>query len=313
MGIIKQNLYVVFIFCLMITGCAGPEAMVPPEEGEATPVSGTAMPTPTPAAGFWSGENNVYRLGPGDILKITVYGEPDISGLFRVSHEGTISWSWVGDIKVSGLTETEILDRLKEILTRDYIRQPRVDLTVAEYHSQVVYFFGNVSNPGIRRLGENRSLLTNFLQAGGPKLWGDGVIGILRSDAVTKKQEQITVNLQSLLRGGDDLFLQDEDIITVSVPETAGTFTSENRVYVVGAVTAPGSFHWNENMTALDALMDAGGLADYASGNRARLVRGKGEQQKEIEIEYDDILDGERDKNINLLPGDLIIVPESWI
>jgi polysaccharide export outer membrane protein len=305
-----------YIFCLVsliIAGCSGSLPVVHQNGVEPDSEEESSSPTPTPASVFWTGGENIYRIGPGDVLKIAVYGEPDISGTFQVTRDGMVSWSWVGDVDVSGLSEVEITARLKEILTKNYIRQPRVDVTVKEYHSQVVYFFGNIREPGISRLGENRSLLTNLLQAGGPKVWGEGMIGILRTDRGTGEQKQIIVGLQSLLRGEKDILLKNEDIITVSAPDAGEAFISENRVYVVGAVNGPGSFSWQDNMTALDALMKAGGLAEYASGNNARLVRGKGDQKKEYRIEFDEILDGDRDKNINLLPGDLIILPESWL
>lgn len=297
---------------LAAAGCAGPALEPPPEVAPVETEGITATPVPEPTPPPWFGGENVYRVGVGDVLKITVYGEPDLSGLFRISPEGTISWSWVGDVRVAGRTETEIVEGLKAILTRDYIRRPRLDLTIAEYQSQVVYFFGNVRNPGIRRLGDNRSLLANFLQTGGPKAWGESMIGILRSQPGSETQDQISISLQALLSGEKDILLQDQDIVTVSAPEGVAAFTGEDRVYVLGAVNAPGSFRWDEGMTALDALLQAGGLAEYASGNRTRLVRGQGEEKTETRVLLKDVLDGAREKNVNLLPGDLLIVPESW-
>ncbi len=305
----RLTLFLVVVL-LAAAGCSGPESLPPDQPGTPAEDSSSASPSPTPRS--WFGGENVYRVGPGDVLKVTVYGEEDLSGLFRISPEGTISWSWVGEVRVAGQTETEILEELREILTRDYIRQPRVDLAVAEYQSQVVYFFGNLRHPGIRRLGENRSLLANFLQTGGPKVWGDSVIGILRTDPGAGTQDQITISLHSLMAGEQDILLQDQDIITVSAPEAAEAFTGEDRVYVLGAVNAPGSFRWEEQMTALDALLEAGGLSEYASGNRGRLVRGQGEEKREIRVRLQDILEGDRSINPGLLPGDLLIVPESW-
>ncbi len=297
---------------LLLSGCAAPKVETPRETPDPVPAAASPAPEVASTPQTWFGGENVYRVGVGDVLKITVYGEPDLSGNFRISPEGTISWSWVGDVRVAGRTETEILEGLKGILTRDYIRRPRVDLTVAEYQSQVVYFFGNVRNPGIRRLGDNRSLLANFLQTGGPRIWGESMIGILRTDPDSKTQDQISISLQSLLSGERDILLQDQDIITVSVSETASSFAGDNRVYVLGAVMTPGAFSWVEGMTALDALLAAGGLSEYASGNKVRLVRGQGDEKTETRVFLKDVLEGERNKNISLLPGDLLIVPESW-
>jgi len=306
--------YSLAVICLIMAGCSD-SLPVARRVNTGFEASGeeSFSPVPTPATVFWQGGENIYRIGPGDILKITVYGEDDISGFFRVSGDGIISWSWVGDVEVSGLSDTEITSKLKEILTRDFIRMPRVEVSVHEYHSQVVYFFGNIRAPGITRLGEKRSLLNYLLQAGGPKVWGDGLITILRTDSRTKEQQRMQVRIQSLLRGEEDILLENGDIITVSAPEAGEAFISENRVYIVGAVNAPGSFIYQDNMTALDALMQAGGLAEYASGNSARLIRGRGELKKEYRVELEEILDGDGDKNVVLIPGDLIVVPESWL
>jgi len=257
----------------------------------------------------------VYRVGPGDVLSITVIDEPDISGNFRISAQGNISWTWVGNVDVSGLTNEEIKQRLQNLLSKDYIWNPRVEVDIKDYRSQVVYFFGNVAIAGPARLGENRSLLQNLLQAGGPKVWGDSVITILRAQPSGKKSEKTIVSLQALLSGDtpEDILLQNGDIVTVATEEGGTGVLIENRVYIVGAVKNPGSFPWRENLTALDILMAADGLDEHASGNRARLVREAGGKEEEIRIRFDDILDGERDQNITLQPGDLIIVPESWI
>lgn len=312
-----MKIFLIYSFTICALIMAGCSSSLPVAQrvdvGEADTGESPIVTSPTPAALPWRGGENIYHIGPGDILKVTVYGEDDISGLFRVSLEGIISWSWVGDVEVSGLSESEITEKLKGILTREFIRRPRVEVSVQEYHSQVVYFFGNIRAPGISRLGEKRSLLNNLLHAGGPKVWGDGMISILRTDSRTGEQKQLQVRLQSLLKGEEDILLNNGDIITVSAPEAGEAFISENRVYIVGAVNGPGSFIWSDNMTVLDVLMKSGGLAEYASGNSARLVRGKGEEKKEYRIEFDEILDGDREKNVIVIPGDLIIVPESWL
>lgn len=301
-----RNLLIGFLLLApLAAGCASPPP--PPSQSSAGP---SASPETGAAPITGSGAEDIYRIGSGDILKIEVYDEPDISGNFRVAPEGTISWSWVGKVKVGGESIVQINQRLEGILKENYIRRPRIEARVAEYHSQVVYFFGNVANPGVARLGENKSLLQNLLLTGGPRIWGDSRITILKNREGESRKFQ--VSLQALLRGERDILLGNRDIVTVAAVETGGSLISENHVYVIGAVSSPISIPWRENMTALDALMEAHGLAENASGNRARLVRGQGEDKKEYRLKLDDILDGDKDKNILLLPGDQIIVPESF-
>jgi len=298
-----------------LAGIAGCRTLPPPPPPlfSSPPPTPAATPTPSPPLpGREAGGEDLYRLGAGDVLKIAVYGEPDLTGVFRVARAGTIAWSWVGDVEVRGLTVEEIADHLRELLARQYIRLPRVEVDVEKYGSRMVYFLGNVSLPGASRLGENRTLLQNLLQAGGPKVWGESIVSILRTSG-EGKQERLTVSLQGLLDGAaaENILLENGDIVTISDPNSPGTLLGQDRIYVVGAVNAPGTFSWRENLTALDALMAAGGLNQYASGNRARLVRGTGEKKEEIPVRFNDILEGQKDKNLVLAPGDLIIVPES--
>ena len=307
----KVGLYFLYgLFIMVISGCAG-SPRVSPSPPTTSPEVQTPLPTPLPIAVLRAGDD-IYRIGPGDVLSIKVYGEPELSGEFSVSIKGSISWSWIGEVSVSGMSLEEIPEKLSAILKRDYIREPLIKVDIGEYHSQVVYFFGNVFQPGVARLGENKSLLQNFLQAGGPKSWGDSRITVLRTNPDDAADRKVEVGLQALLRGEVDVTLGDRDIITVTAPDAGVGFFGEDRVYVVGAVVNPRALIWREKMTALDALMGTGGLTEDASGNGARLIRGSGAEKQEYELRLDDIMDGERGTNLILLPGDQIIVPESF-
>ncbi len=115
----------------------------------------------------------------------------------------------------------------------------------------------------------------------------------------------------------EDLKLQlsqyiQEPIVSVIVNKFAGTFSQQVRI--VGATEKPASIPFRANMTLLDAMIAVGGLSEFASGNRARLVRfdkttGK---QKEYSVRIADLLrKGDTRANVLLSPGDVIIIPES--
>tara|TARA_R110002096_G_scaffold176109_6_gene352170 strand:+ start:734 stop:1261 length:528 start_codon:yes stop_codon:yes gene_type:complete len=103
-----------------------------------------------------------------------------------------------------------------------------------------------------------------------------------------------------------------EPLVSVIVNNFSGTFSQQIRV--VGATEKPASIPYRANMTLLDAMISVGGLSEFASGNRARLIRhdrGTG-QQKEFALRIDDLLKkGEAKANVMLRPGDVIIIPES--
>lgn len=106
-------------------------------------------------------------------------------------------------------------------------------------------------------------------------------------------------------------YIQDP-IVSVIVNKFAGTFSQQVRV--VGATEKPASIPFRANMTLLDAMIAVGGLSEYAAGNRARLIRFDRDtgKQKEFALRIADLLKkGTSKANVQLMPGDVIIIPES--
>jgi len=106
-------------------------------------------------------------------------------------------------------------------------------------------------------------------------------------------------------------YIQDP-LVSVIVTRFAGTFSEQIRI--VGATGKPASLPYRANMTILDAMIAVGGLSEYASGNRAKLIRydkATGHQQ-EFALRLGDLLKkGDSKANVMLMPGDVIIIPES--
>ncbi|MFC3099593.1 XrtA/PEP-CTERM system exopolysaccharide export protein [Altererythrobacter lauratis] len=103
-----------------------------------------------------------------------------------------------------------------------------------------------------------------------------------------------------------------DPLVTVIVNKFAGTFSQQVRI--VGATEQPASLPYRANMTLLDAMIAVGGLSEFAAGNRARLIRfdrTTGRQQ-EYGLRLNDLLRrGQSEANVMLMPGDVIIIPES--
>ncbi len=103
-----------------------------------------------------------------------------------------------------------------------------------------------------------------------------------------------------------------EPLVTVIVNQFAGTFSQQIRV--VGATEKPASLPYRANMTLLDAMIAVGGLSEFASGNRAKLIRFDRSvgRQREFALRLGDLLKrGDSRANVMLAPGDVIIIPES--
>lgn len=100
--------------------------------------------------------------------------------------------------------------------------------------------------------------------------------------------------------------------VTVMVTDFTGPF--DQQVRIVGEATEPQALPYRDRMTVLDAMIAVGGLTEYAAGNRAVLVREVAEEgRKQYRVRIDDLLErGDISANVDLMPGDIIIVPQSW-
>lgn len=102
-----------------------------------------------------------------------------------------------------------------------------------------------------------------------------------------------------------------DPIVTVMVSNFVGPYSQQVRI--VGEATTPKALPYLAHMTVLDAMIAAGGLTPYASGNRAKLVRRINGKETETTLHLSDLLkDGDLSANTELQPGDIIIIPQSF-
>lgn len=155
----------------------------PLPDGEIPPPAAPAAADPTPAPADIAGGEALslappqapraarsayldgYRFGPGDQLKITVFGEPDLSGAYAVNAQGAISFPLIGDVAATSLTADELVALLMERLREGYLRQPRISLEVTNYRP--FYILGEVSSPGTYPYVANLTVLNAVATAGG--------------------------------------------------------------------------------------------------------------------------------------------------
>ncbi len=99
--------------------------------------------------------------------------------------------------------------------------------------------------------------------------------------------------------------------VTVSVNNFRGPLSEQVRV--IGEATNPSAISYTEKMTLLDLMIQVGGLTEFASGNNAKLVRIVDGQQKTFSLRIEDLIsNGVIEENVDMLPGDIIIIPEAW-
>ncbi|WP_088330340.1 XrtA/PEP-CTERM system exopolysaccharide export protein [Lacimicrobium sp. SS2-24] len=102
-----------------------------------------------------------------------------------------------------------------------------------------------------------------------------------------------------------------DPIVTVSVTGFSGPFSEQVRV--IGEATNPRAVNYQENMTLLDLMIAVGGLTEFAAGDKAKLIRVVDGTQREYAVRVDALVrDGEISNNVDILPGDILIIPETW-
>jgi polysaccharide export outer membrane protein len=135
-----------------LVGCASNGANLPALESAQATSSG-------------SGSSGAYALGPGDKLKMTVFGAEDLSGDFTVGDSGVINLPLIGSVKAAGLSPDQFARAVETKLKDGYMRDPKVAIQVSTYRP--IYIFGEVTRPGEYPYASGMSLLNAIALGGG--------------------------------------------------------------------------------------------------------------------------------------------------
>lgn len=246
-----------------------------------------------------------YKIGPMDLLGITVIGFQDLNRLYRVSEEGKISLPYLGEITVDSLTRPELEKKLTEVLRERYLENPQVTVTIVEHQSRRVFLLGAVKTPGSYELMGRLTILQLISQAGGltPEA-GNEIIVIRQQPDGQKTSEKVSVD-DLLLKGnaGLDFPLQADDVVSIPVDEIV-------QVYVTGQVKAPGGFSVRRSKvpTLLRVIAQAGGFTPEASKGNVTIKRIEAAgKETEIKVDVNDIIKGKK-KDVQLRENDVVIV-----
>jgi polysaccharide export outer membrane protein len=122
-----------------------------------------------------------YLIGPGDVLKITIYDHQDMTTVARVDNDGYILFPLAGRVRVGGLTTSSASQTIAEKLDTDYIVNPQVAVFVEEFRSKVVYVTGQVNRPSAFNVEPDTTVIQAITMAGGfTALAAQGKIKIIR-------------------------------------------------------------------------------------------------------------------------------------
>ncbi|QOJ22929.1 MAG: polysaccharide export protein EpsE [Gammaproteobacteria bacterium] len=242
-----------------------------------------------------AGEARESALGPGDTLRIFVYGHPDMTTETKVSETGKITFPLLGEIAVNGLTPSEAERKIANLLeTRDILRKPQVIVVAAALQSQMVSVLGNVRNQGRYPIEGKRSLTEIIAMAGGIIPEGGELVTLIRSDG--NKFVKEVIDVLEMVRTGDlsrDIDIRSDDLIYIE---------RAHRFYIYGEVQRAGVYRLERNMTVMQALSVGGGLTLRGTERGLRIQRRDTEGNlKEISAKSSDLVQ----------PDDVIYIKES--
>lgn len=249
-----------------------------------------------------------YRIGPKDLLEISVFGADELSRTVRVSEDGKVTLPLLGEVLVDGLTKSEVEKKLGQLLGEKYVQNPQVTVFIREYQSKRVSVLGAVEKPGPYQLLGRQTLMQIISEAGGLTRDAGNEIVIIRQ-LPDGSSTSLRISIDDLFLKGDaklNVPMEAGDIVTVPVDKPVV-------LYVFGQVKNPGALQVKKSNipTLLQAIAQAGGFTDRASKGGV-IIKRKDEtgKEKEIKVNVRSILKN-KVKDVQLLENDTIYVPES--
>jgi polysaccharide export outer membrane protein len=249
-----------------------------------------------------------HRIGPNDLLSVSVYDSPELTRTVRVSADGLLRLPMLKQrIAAGNMLPADLEAAIAEALEREEILvAPVVTVAVAEYHSRPISVAGAVKAPlTFQAIGPMR-LLDAVARAGG-----------LTEDA---GPEILITRARSERAGATTEHIQVKALLNAASPElnvslTGGeeiTIPATGRVFVVGNVKKPGAFALREagEGTVLQMLALAEGVAPFAAKQAWLYRRGPDGQRREVAVELRQIMERKHD-DVRVLPDDILYVPEN--
>lgn len=237
-----------------------------------------------------------YQLGAGDVVKITIFQNPDLTTETRIGETGSITFPLIGDVKVGGQT-TAAAEKLIAQRLRDggFVQQAQVNLIVLQFKGVQVSVLGQVNKPGRYPVEGAVHKVTDMLAlAGGVTTLGSDTITLVTSRS--GREERIEIDLPGMFNAGDlrkDITVSNGDLIFVP---RAPVF------YIYGEAQRPGQVRLERDMTVMQGLAAGGGPTARGTERGIRLHRR--DKSGKLEILKPKVTD-------LLLPDDVIYVQES--
>jgi polysaccharide biosynthesis/export protein len=211
---VKPRLSVLLLALTALAGVPGAFGQLKPEDSRvpARPADLTSPNKPSTEAVGAAVDPNKYIIGPEDILRVLVWREPDLTGIYAVRPDGKITMPLIGELQAAGLTPEQLKKSLIEALLK-YINNPDVTVMVQDVRSKKYYIDGEVNRPGLFPLVTPTTVLEALSSAGGFKEFANQKkIRILRHGAILKFNYKEVTNGKHMEQ---NIYLENGDHIIV--------------------------------------------------------------------------------------------------
>jgi polysaccharide export outer membrane protein len=251
--------------------------------------------------GFGSGAAG--PIGAGDLVEMSVFDTPELSGKLRVSNTGDVILPLVGTLHLQGLTagEAQTLIRQK-FIAGGFLKDPQVTVFISEYATQNVSIVGEVHKPGIYpAFGTHRLLDYLSLAEGLTPLAGTAIVITHSGHPEQPQRVKMTAGAAPQPENNPEILPGD----TIFVERTG-------IIYVVGDVARPGGFPMDHDgqLTILQAVALAQGTNDTAARGSAKLIRTTPQGRQEIPVDLKKILSAKA-TDLAMQDNDILFVPSS--
>lgn len=211
---LKLQAFLTVLLCLALAACSSNPPIASGTARMVTSSTTLAAPDTTATGGAYTGVSE-YRVGPQDLLEISVFQVPDLSRTVRVNSAGQISLPLIGGLQAGGLTIQELEKAIARKLESAYLQNPQVTAFVKEYTSQRVTVEGSVTKPGIYPIAGRTTLLQAIAMAGGVDNLAN-LQGIVIFRQIQGKKMGAVFNLKEIRKGNaDDPQIYGDDIVVV--------------------------------------------------------------------------------------------------
>ncbi|MBT9597772.1 MAG: polysaccharide export protein EpsE [Vitreoscilla sp.] len=240
---------------------------------------------------------DLYRIGAGDSVRISVYQSPDLALETRVTEAGVISYPLIGTLRIGGLTISEAEAALAAALKKgDFIKNPQVSMMVTQVRANQANVLGQVGKPGRIPLDVAGMRLTDVIALAGGITASAGSDTVVVTGTRNGQPFRREVDLPKVFAPGgrgEDIVIQPNDVIWVDRYPV---------IYLYGEVQKPGQLRLERGMTVVQALASAGGLTQRGTPRGLRVSRrAPNGQVQSLELSMDDALQS----------GDVVFVRES--